>query len=411
MSSCLSGFPPSTVALCSGAACAHCFRMHPTPLWLSPLYAQFGGLFQQLFATPTDGFEERYRCCSVAMWPRDDKSHYEAGDKIILPSSALDALARRAVELPMLFQIENPATGQRSHCGVMEFIADEGMCYMPHWMMEVLGLPENGIVVIRNRQLPKASFVRLQPMSKVFYDFTDPKALLEKLLRSYSCLTKGDTVRFKYLRNTFDMKVVDLKPADACSIIETDMMVDFAPYGGPEPVGPSGLPLDSAASGGGGSAGPSSRKASDASDAGVGGAGARAGGDASDSKLGDTGAAKEAPGIKLGGATPVGLTPRELRLLRFGSGGAGAGAGAGAGVGAGAGAGAASSGPSTPSLARSASSGASGTPVLSGGGVFCSTEGSSTPRDKPRTQNKFEARRKSTAFSGDGKALNGGGSA
>jgi hypothetical protein len=36
---------------------------------------------------------------------------------------------------------------------------------------------------------------------------------LEKLLRSYSCLTKGDTVRFKYLRNTFDMKVVDLKPA------------------------------------------------------------------------------------------------------------------------------------------------------------------------------------------------------
>ena len=26
-------------------------------------------------------FEERYRCCSVAMWPRDDKSHYEAGDK------------------------------------------------------------------------------------------------------------------------------------------------------------------------------------------------------------------------------------------------------------------------------------------------------------------------------------------
>ncbi len=53
---------------------------------------------------------------------------------VILPSSALDALARRAVELPMLFQIENPATGQRSHCGVMEFIADEGMCYMPHWV-------------------------------------------------------------------------------------------------------------------------------------------------------------------------------------------------------------------------------------------------------------------------------------
>ena len=36
---------------------------------------------------------------------------------------------------------------------------------------------------------------------------------LEKLLRSYSCLTKGDTVRFKYMKKTFDMEVVELKPA------------------------------------------------------------------------------------------------------------------------------------------------------------------------------------------------------
>ena len=44
-------------------------------------------------------------------------------------------------------------------------------------LMEVLGVEENGIVVIRSRQLPKASFVQFRPMSKVFYDFADPKAL------------------------------------------------------------------------------------------------------------------------------------------------------------------------------------------------------------------------------------------
>ena len=38
-------------------------------------------------------------------------------------------------------------------------------------------MEENGYVVIRSQQLPKASFVQFRPMSKVFYDFADPKAL------------------------------------------------------------------------------------------------------------------------------------------------------------------------------------------------------------------------------------------
>jgi hypothetical protein len=42
--------------------------------------------------------------------------------------------------------------------------------------MEVLGLAENSMVVIRSRQLPKATYVKFRPMSKVFYDFADQKA-------------------------------------------------------------------------------------------------------------------------------------------------------------------------------------------------------------------------------------------
>lgn len=38
-----------------------------------------------------------------------DKEHLEAGDKILLPSSALDALARQQVEYPMLFELSNPS--------------------------------------------------------------------------------------------------------------------------------------------------------------------------------------------------------------------------------------------------------------------------------------------------------------
>ncbi|CAL5326153.1 unnamed protein product [Camellia sinensis] len=46
----------------------------------------------------------------------------------------------------MLFELRNAATERISHCGVLEFIAEEGMIYMPYWMMENLLLQEGDIV-------------------------------------------------------------------------------------------------------------------------------------------------------------------------------------------------------------------------------------------------------------------------
>ena len=37
------------------------------------------------------------------------------------------------VEYPMTFEISGPS-GKTSHCGVYEFTADEGCCYMPYWV-------------------------------------------------------------------------------------------------------------------------------------------------------------------------------------------------------------------------------------------------------------------------------------
>lgn len=42
--------------------------------------------------------------------------------------------ARLHIEYPMLFRIENRSSGQATHTGVLEFIADEGMMYMPYWV-------------------------------------------------------------------------------------------------------------------------------------------------------------------------------------------------------------------------------------------------------------------------------------
>jgi hypothetical protein len=42
-----------------------------------------------------------------------------------------------------------------THCGVLEFVAEEGVCYMPHWMMQNMLLQVGDMVKLRNVSLPK----------------------------------------------------------------------------------------------------------------------------------------------------------------------------------------------------------------------------------------------------------------
>lgn len=133
-------------------------------------------------------FEARYRAYPVAFL---DKTTAEEGDKVILPPSALDRLVSLHIEYPMLFKVDNLTSGRSTHCGVLEFVADEGRVYLPFWMMQNLLLEEGDIVNFKNVSLPKGTYVKLQPVTSDFLDITNPKAVLERTLRSYSCLTKG----------------------------------------------------------------------------------------------------------------------------------------------------------------------------------------------------------------------------
>lgn len=52
---------------------------------------------------------------------------------------------------------------------------------------------------------------------------------LETSLRSYSCLTTGDTIMVQYNKKEYYIDIVETRPSRAVSIIETDCEVDFAP--------------------------------------------------------------------------------------------------------------------------------------------------------------------------------------
>lgn len=61
-------------------------------------------------------------------------------------------------------------------------------------------------------------------------------------MRNFSCLTTGDSIMVAYNNKKYYIDIVETKPSNAISIIETDCEVDFAPpldYKEPEPVKPA----------------------------------------------------------------------------------------------------------------------------------------------------------------------------
>jgi ubiquitin fusion degradation protein 1 len=85
----------------------------------------------------------------------------------------------------------------------------------------------NITVINLSPALPKGTFVKIQPHMTKFIQLSNPKAVLEKSLRSFSCITAGDTILISYADTEFDIDVLEVKPntLDAISLIDTDVQV------------------------------------------------------------------------------------------------------------------------------------------------------------------------------------------
>jgi len=92
-------------------------------------------------------------------------------------------------------------------------------------MMKNINCVEGDTVTLEKVVLPIASFSKFQPTSVDFLDVTNPKAILERALRDYACLTSGDTICIWYNAKILELIVLETKPAAAVNIIECDMDV------------------------------------------------------------------------------------------------------------------------------------------------------------------------------------------
>lgn len=98
-------------------------------------------------------------------------------------------------------------------------------------MMQSLGMSEGSMVSVSSTSLPNGDFVKLQPHRTEFIELSNPKAVLEKQLSTFSTLTKGETIAIHYNNKVYYIDVVEIKPdtlKHAVSIVETNIQVDFA---------------------------------------------------------------------------------------------------------------------------------------------------------------------------------------
>ena len=184
----------------------------------------FGGHFFPEMPRP---FNTQYRCYPAAMMPGAERSDVEGGGKIIMPPSALDQLTRLNIVYPMLFKLSNRQTERTTHCGVLEFIADEGKIYIPYWMMQNLMVDTGGMIQVESATLPVATFSKFQPLSKDFLDLSNPKAVLEMRLRHFACLSKGDIIAINYNNKIYELNVLETKVRNRREIFRTIGKLDF----------------------------------------------------------------------------------------------------------------------------------------------------------------------------------------
>mmetsp|Transcript_21706 Transcript_21706/g.50363 ORF Transcript_21706/g.50363 Transcript_21706/m.50363 type:complete len:418 (+) Transcript_21706:224-1477(+) len=182
------------------------------------------------------------------------------GDRITLPVSALSGLEfKGAMEIkgPMHFELTTEHGG-KTHAGVLEFTAEDGTVGLPPKVAACLAAvtgndetPEGGYnsrVTATYVRLEKGTFVSLQPRTREFanamgnvrgssvpvYDSARGKwvlpgleGILHSTLQPLCALTLGDTVQVEHDGSVFDLDVVQLEPAQAVSLIDTDIQVEL----------------------------------------------------------------------------------------------------------------------------------------------------------------------------------------
>ena len=150
---------------------------------------------------------------------------------VLMPESSLYELQNlNDVTFPLFFNIKNKDTKFGYVCGVKSFTSPPGVCHVPYYIMQQIGVSEGENVDIELINPPEGSYIKIRPHKTEFINLTNPKALLEHVLsRNYPVVTQGHTISIYYeaLKKNFLIDIVETKPSSVIQIIDKNINLDF----------------------------------------------------------------------------------------------------------------------------------------------------------------------------------------
>jgi hypothetical protein len=170
-------------------------------------------------------------------------------DKVKLPQSVLSDLHNKGAfscGRPVMFQIHpdesySSCPIRTTHCGVLEFTAEEGTVEIPTKVyrnlfqlndsIDLTSLPPP-VVSMKYIALPKITSVQFQPKLNLFSQLGPIKLILEENLQQHATLTLGDVLTIWYRGQAHEIVVKDLDPKDesVCNggtVIDTNIEVNL----------------------------------------------------------------------------------------------------------------------------------------------------------------------------------------
>lgn len=165
-----------------------------------------------------------------------------AADKLLLPPSVGRHLLSQDAQKngAPFFEVRHPILGRRTFAGVLEYTAAEGFVALPRKVVRCIWGPDaeddrdvGGYLDVRYCRLPKGTRAVFQPRLATFQQAIgdEVESALESALLQHSALTVGDWIEVVVpsTGECFDVRVKELQPADAVSVIDTELEAEVLP--------------------------------------------------------------------------------------------------------------------------------------------------------------------------------------
>ncbi|CEJ79808.1 hypothetical protein VHEMI00027 [[Torrubiella] hemipterigena] len=186
---------------------------------------------------PSAALEQLLTAASLATSNRDNARSYTQSSSLFHSSSQYEDASQKLPN-PLVFRLVHPTNGSHVYAGIREFSAPDDTIILSPYLLNALGIDDGKDgdtlmealeIKVHAEELPKGTYARLRPL-EAGYNPDDWRPLLERQLRNnFTSLTKDTHLVVNGVRGEKFQLLVDklLPDGPGVCVVDTDLEVDI----------------------------------------------------------------------------------------------------------------------------------------------------------------------------------------